>query len=569
MIGWGELPPVNPYATAEQDGTSALGGFATAGASVLPIRATATFEPDLRTAAFTVDFIPVSQGIRTASNDLFIAPLGRRLEWKVVYTVRNPNDVPMTQVKVRDEYGTALRATLAGRPAGKAMIETGDTKGLLQFRDAFVWNVGDLGPGEAARAEVTVVTARDADGRLQFSAPGVYYIDAGAQLAYLLLGKAGTRNAPCGSVIARQNPDEVRGDRGAYDLLVSPIVGDWTSPTPSPIPLPGPGILESMQAGKGLPVIVRADGNMGAKDISRVDSRFTVAAAAKTANISEDTTTSEFLIPPGEYGEWEVTVSIVNTTESNWHKLEMLLVFGTELSADEVAGSKFIRLPSGNPAAGSDTLGITRGADGRVRVTWGWNSTGAANDLPPGSSAGLKLKVYTTSSTGYGAAGSYEFLQSESLRYWPRSGGGAPTIELSGINLRVEETGYADISLSSSRVDWRVAKPGTYATLATTISFTGNGRLSMDFEGFGDLTSSTGGTSVINAYYGFGTDLTDVELSGWIGANALNSDPVAPIALSPTAPATLKMWAKISAGEEDSSAEYENTGVITFTASNN
>ena len=152
---WAGLPEVNPYATITGQGFGQ--GWGNSGAAV-GITARAVFEPDLSRAEISAEFVPVSRAIITSDSRLFIAPLGRRLEWKVIVTVRNPNDVSMTNVRVHNQFGKAFRAALTGQSVGDARMADADVKGLLPSSSGLTWDIGYLGPGAAAKAELTVTT---------------------------------------------------------------------------------------------------------------------------------------------------------------------------------------------------------------------------------------------------------------------------------------------------------------------------------------------------------------------------------------------------------------------------
>lgn len=557
--GWVELPPVNPYATAV--GENPLQGWSSAGSVSWPVRATATFEPDIEKAELTVDFIPVSRDIRPNEARLFIAPLGRRLEWRVAITVRNPNDIVIRNVKVRDEFGPAFRATLAGRPHGEACIEGDPAKGGLPLNPALVWDIGDLAPGEAARAELTVVTGRDGHGNQQFSREGIYSIDTGVRLTYVFAGESQTRNAASGSVIARKDADALRGDGAPFDVVPGSIAGEGPAGGPSIVSAKPPVAGGSLQV--GVANIVRdsgeASGGIGTRDIGRTDPRFTITATGKTANVREDG--GQFVVPTGEHVEWEVSVSIScpDLILLGW---QMTLDFGPELWAEEIPGSRDI-VAWPDPGAGAAPAISRDPSTGKVKVTWDWAGAAAL-----GASGQFRLKVYTAGPTGYEDPGSFTFCDNMTLSYQAVFGSGTVTLRPS-ISIKAEGV-YANISLSATRLDWRVRKAGTYAALAMEMSFTGAGNLSIQFDGFENLASQEDGSATVATWYGFGHGPDAVESSGWITADDLNLDANSrgPIPLDATTPTILRMWSKIAVGEEDSSCEYQDVGVITFIATN-
>jgi len=562
--GWEPLEPVNPYATIQ--GANPVSGSENAGSSAVQITARAELAFDVSKAELTADFVPVSKNIIESDSRLFVAPLGRRLEWKIVLTVRNPNDIPMHGAKVQGSFGPAFRATLSGRSKGDARITGDDPKGMLPMDASFLWDVGDLGPNEAARAEISVATRRDSSGRQEFTQESVYPIDTGFKLTYSLLGKAQVRNtSPC-SVIARVNPEALRPDGGAYDVAQKPIEQDWPFPE-RPFPerpvlvRPGTGLpaaTEPSSVQNGKATITRKAPELTAEQIAQLEEsgdvihedpngRFSVTAVGKTTNISDDG--GRFVVPPSEYAEWEVDLAIRNPSLLiPWLKWEATLDFGPELKVELVSCSS-------NSLVGISQHPVT----GKTRVAWNSNSPLLIQD-----NAKAKLKVATRKPDYYGTPGQYVFADNIELRYFRVSRW--YSVGLDHIDVNVEAAPpSASVSLSATRLDWRVRKPGTYAAEATTVTASGIGTLSMQFSEFADPSRTDGVPGTIAAFYGFGDDLAAAEAGGWISALELNNK-TRYIDLSEPVP--VLMWSKISVGEEVSSAEYENKGVITFIVSN-
>jgi len=74
---------------------------------------------------------------------------------------------------------------------------------------------------------------------------------------------------------------------------------------------------------------------------------------------------------------------------------------------------------------------------------------------------------------------------------------------------------YADVSMTATRIDWRVLRPGTYAALAMEIVVTGKGSISVQFKGFGNLTKVGGGSGHIPVFYAFGENLPSDASEAW------------------------------------------------------
>ncbi len=230
---WESLPEVNPYATITELGSGE--GWGNSGASI-GVTARAVFEPDLSRAEISAEFVPTSRAIITSDPRLFIAPLRQRLEWKVIVTVRNPNDVAMTNVRVHNQFGKAFRATLTGQSVGDARIADADVKGLLPSSSGFTWDIGYLGPGAAAKAELTVTT-NQTGGRAEFAEEGVYSLDTGFQLNYLLMGRAQVRLTDAFSVIARRDPGLFSANSPVLDVGTKPESSGEPSPIETGVPV--------------------------------------------------------------------------------------------------------------------------------------------------------------------------------------------------------------------------------------------------------------------------------------------------------------------------------------------
>ncbi|MBP7892933.1 MAG: hypothetical protein KA063_05300 [Firmicutes bacterium] len=580
---WESLPGVNPYATITGLGSGA--GWGNSGASI-GVTARAVFEPDLSRAEISAEFVPVSRGIIASDPRLFIAPLRQRLEWKVIVIVRNPNDVSMTNVRVHNQFGKAFRAALTGQSVGDAAMADGDVKGLLPSSSGFTWDIGYLGPGAAAKAEL-MVTTNQSGGRAEFAEEGVYSLDTGFQLTYRLLGKDEVRNtAPC-SVIARRNPSALRSDGEPYGVVQKPIERDLVLPE-RPVPV-RPGVGGSVPIGGGQGGIVpsvRAKQVEGSAQITRVHGTGMLKVISTGVSDNVGVKDDKFTVPAGEQAEWKMEIWVENpVTQSSsmvqpqgqpegWNGWIVTLLFGQHLTAEEIERSVYV---PGNPGIHKGVLeivedhpepGITR-----VKIIWNWHQT-AGNRFLPGSHAYLALKVTTS-----GLPPSDEdliFCDHINMEYNPVGSGYWHQVPLDPIYIKSVGEPHADVSVTATRLDWRVRKPGMYAALATEITATGYGKLQVQFSDFRDLARTNGVSGTVPAFYAFGQDLPDKASSQWIAASAMNDQsnwPI-PMELDSAAGSVLRLWSMIGVGEEASSAEYssdlgDNKGVITFIVSNN
>jgi hypothetical protein len=564
---WESLPEVNPYATITGLGSGE--GWGNSGASI-GVTARAVFEPDLSRAEISAEFVPTSRAIITSDPRLFIAPLRQRLEWKVIVTVRNPNDVAMTNARVHNQFGKAFRATLTGQSVGNARMADADVKGLLPSSSGLTWDIGYLGPGDAAKAELTIAT-NQAGGRAEFDEEGVYSLDTGFQLTYRLLGKHEVRNtAPC-SVIARVNPSALRPDGEPYTVQQKPIERDLPLPE-RPVPV-RPGTGGSVPIGGGHVGIAPSAGARqveGPAQILRVhrdtDERETGLFKLLATGVSENIAVQggKFRVPPGQSAEWRVTLDVENTQSVRWNDWVVTLTFGPWLSVSKV----YMEATDWGGTSiwpGELTLAPSQSGAGGTDVTWEWKYKG--NKFNEGSTAQLVLKVTTVGLPT--STDDLVFCNSIQMTYNPRAGGHG-TVNLDDVYTALASEPYAYVSLSATRLDWRVQKPGVLAVVAAiiTASGSGTGTILVQFDGFGDLIR-TDGDGVIPVFYGLDQNRNAVEEPSslvWMAAAQLNGRSQQ---FSLADPIPIRVWSMIRVDEQCLSAEYENAeGVITFIMSN-
>lgn len=563
--GWQPLQPVNPYADFTLwdpwDGTAWEG-------SSVAVTGRAVIVPDVSSAQISVDFVPEAGEIRQSGPDLFIVPLRKPLKWKVTVTVRNPGDVAMTGVAVSAEFGSDFRVTVEGSSDKKARIIGADARGVLPMASVFSWNIGYLGPGDAAKAELGV-RLWPIGGGAGFSAEGVYSIHDGFRLTYSVLGQAQSRRTCSHSAIARQDPASFRPDTvdlvkaSEPDNTAEPVDPGSASGPGSLRPIVAPTYVDSSTRGGALPQIERLP-DPASPTYPLQQGRFRLLATGLTPNISVED--DKFVVAAGEPAAWNVEMWVWNpdgTEPKGWNGWTLTLTFGRHLEPSEM--DRWVMI-GGVPVSNEGNLTFTTSYPEPgvtiVRVLWDWQQH-AANRFLPGSSAYLMLTVITNGLD----AGSQDLVFAEEIvmEYNPAGGAFFHSVPLHDIYVK-RTGGCADISLSANRLDWLVRKPGTYAATMTQVATSGTGVLLMQFSGFADLARLDGSTGSIPAWYGFGSDMASADAAGWIRAADLN-DTSRSIDLSN--PAVLTMWSKISVGEYVSSAEYGDEGVITFIIGNN
>ena len=595
MIGWEKLDQVNPYATIDSDYvmelSSPMTGLRNAEASVVQVTARARVALDTSEAEISADFIPVSGEIVQVGSRLFAAPIGRQLKGTIVLTVRNPNDFPMESARVEGSVGSAFQPTLMGRSQGNVCFESNDSRGLSQADTAFIWDIGSLMPNEAVRCEISVTTRRSSAGGFGFTREGVYPVDSGFRLTYTMLGKDQTRSTTPLSIIAHDNPKALELNTGSSSAASNSFDHEWPyleRPFPERSVLVGPGPTNLLPVKPGVGGSVPIGGGQGgiAPSVSvkqsgepamitrahhfvgeTVDGSFMLVATGVSDNVGVED--DKFTVPTGEEAEWMVVIQVDNWASQppstvEWNGWTVTLLFGEHLTAEEI--ERVVTLP--DPTVENDgelTIetdypepGITR-----VRLIWRWQQK-ANKKFVPGSRAYLALKVKTN-----GLPPSDKdliFCDSINMEYNPVGSGYWHQVPLDPIYITCAGEPYADVSVTATRLDWRVQKPGTYAALATTVTASGIGTLSMQFSKFADLSGTGGVPGTISTFYGFGDDLAAAEAGEWISAAELNNK-TRHIDLSEPVP--VLMWSKIIVGDQNSSAEYENKGEITFIVSNN
>lgn len=127
---------------------------------------------------------------------------------------------------------------------------------------------------------------------------------------------------------------------------------------------------------------------------------------------------------------------------------------------------------------------------------------------------------------------------------------------------------WVDWTLSGTRWDWRVRKPGTYAADCITFTLKSNNDVFIDYEGFGDLVSVTGNSVNPNiaTAFGFGPTIGQVQ---FVSGDALNThDDLVPDSDALHAGLSCKLWIKITVVECNSSCEYEDTATVTLKLKN-
>lgn len=316
-------------------------------------------------------------------------------------------------------------------------------------------------------------------------------------------------------------------------------------------------------------LLVRAKELGSAAEVVQADAKgmLKLTATSTSGPVALTHDGNDFMLPVHEAATWRIQIDIKNVSPENgeeWVHWYLSMDFGPNLRVIEK--ERGVWLAAGENKYKEDfEISDPDDETGLTHLKWSWQQNGN-NKFAPGSTAYLILDV---SADGL-QPGSQPQLFCEGISLEYNLEGKPVSVPLNPIYIWVREEPYADISVTATCLDWRVQKPGTYAALATEITMTGKGSISVQFEGFDNLTKVGGGSGHIPAFYAFDEDLPIKVPEAWTSAPQLNdpSNWLEPITLDPVKPSCVHMWARIDVGEEISSAEYENEGVITFIISN-
>lgn len=340
---------------------------------------------------------------------------------------------------------------------------------------------------------------------------------------------------------------------------VGPVTGDPESDEGKPAEGPQ----------RNAPLLARVKTLGSATEIVRTDAegRFKLTATVVSGPVTLADKGEGFMLPPGKAAKWRIRVDFENVT---------LRYLSMDLGPDlNVAVMDSHATLGGEGSQYSETFVIASpdAQTGLTNLNW-TRQQNEGHEFASRSTAYLILDVSTASlESGEQPqlfCGNIELLYDPQGQSPNDAAGELMSATLDPIYIWLAEA-YANFSMTATRIDWRVLKPGTYAALATEIAVTGNGSISIQFDDFGNLAKVCGGSGHIPVFYAFGEDLPSHVSEAWTFAPELNDSCnwLKPISLHPESPSTVRMWSKISVGEEMPSAEYENTGVITFIVSNN
>lgn len=131
-------------------------------------------------------------------------------------------------------------------------------------------------------------------------------------------------------------------------------------------------------------------------------------------------------------------------------------------------------------------------------------------------------------------------------------------------------------SISGTRKDWRVLRPGTYASDSVTAKIASNNDVVIEFwaEDPEYLEEDRGVTRTIPKWFSYSEGVLpeDADLNGWLPASETSEENPFVIRLTDSAALheglTYKIWEKIEVLPSHSSSDYEGTGKVTIYLTN-
>ncbi|MEW6046438.1 MAG: hypothetical protein AB1609_08145 [Bacillota bacterium] len=132
---------------------------------------------------------------------------------------------------------------------------------------------------------------------------------------------------------------------------------------------------------------------------------------------------------------------------------------------------------------------------------------------------------------------------------------------------------WVNWTVGTTRKDWRIRKPGTYASDSIHFSLASNNDVVLSFYGFDNLhylnPDAPSPDSEIETYYSFGETIGEAESNGWIAAPALNDMVITfPDSEALHQGIQYKLWQKLEVSNSNSSSEWENVGTVRIAITN-
>lgn len=253
--------------------------------------------------------------------------------------------------------------------------------------------------------------------------------------------------------------------------------------------------------------------------------------------------------------EWAVTWTVVNVSGSLLRNVRLVNHYSSEIDVDA---------RSVNASRGTVSVQPVGGPRSATEVLW------LVGDLPAGASATSSFRIATgTNPQGvqmYGKPGTY-CLDSALTSKWK---GGSSSFPCVGVHAR--ELPWMRVEVDATRKDWRVRKPGDYASLGLRFVVASNGAVTVRFEDFGDLAPvapASPGAAAVPVLYAAGDTLQQAGSAGWWSAQELSEHPVSfPRSEALRAGVAWVLWQRLVVSPHHAPLEYEGTGRVVFVLAN-
>ncbi|WP_324668111.1 hypothetical protein [Geochorda subterranea] len=271
-------------------------------------------------------------------------------------------------------------------------------------------------------------------------------------------------------------------------------------------------------------------------------------------------TDGTWVVVPESRIEWEVAWHVTNRSDKALSGIRLRNHYSSEL--DVVPGTF-------NGTHGHVSFGPVGGPHSATAVEW------LVGDLAPGATAVLTFHVATGRNPAgkqmYGDEGEY-CLDSALTVWWGSGRQGREhdgSMSFSCVRVISRRPPWIRVEVSNTRKDWRLRRPGEYASMAFELGVASNGSVAVLFEGFDDLHRPSSGACApgptLPAWYARGSTLEQAEAAGWVQADEFNRRWVW-LEASPTLRKgrTLTFWQRLAVSEGTPSCEYEDRATVVF-----
>lgn len=159
----------------------------------------------------------------------------------------------------------------------------------------------------------------------------------------------------------------------------------------------------------------------------------------------------------------------------------------------------------------------------------------------------------------------------------PVSSGGMSNKEIHSFDIinHVSVAQWVEYHVSGTRKDWRILRPGIYASDSVTATIKSNNDIIIEFWATDPEYLSEGGvTRTIPKYFSYseGNDANEAEENGWIAASETSPDNPYTFTIADSEGLhnglSFKIWEKIEVVPSNSSSDYEGYGTVTIRLTN-